>query len=266
MNNLGVQATIAGDMRRGEELHMESLRLATRFGDSANARFMRGNMIFVSFVRGRWEVRTGRCRGVHRASAKPVLHTPWSKLRAPREEMIRLARGDHDGALADHERMLALGRERQQAEGLVAGLAMLAVTQAELGMVEEARDLLGELVPLVRDHGVYARSAQAALFASPLDVPEDLRGAIVGSMGERATLWQNVIASALDGRPRAALPISSRRWDRRRTKLCFRFYAGARMFDAGRTERRRGRAREGARVLPLGRCDLLCRARRTAIG
>ena len=233
MNNLGVQATIAGDLRRGEELHMESLRLATRFGDSANARFMRGNMIFVSFVRGRWESALEGAEAFIAECEAGSPHTLEQTARAARG-MIRLARGDHDGALADHERMLALGRERQQAEGLVAGLAMLAVTQAELGMVEEARNLLGELVPLVRDHGVYARSAQAALFASPLDVPEDLRAAIAGSMGERTTLWRNVISSALDGDLRGAADqlaaMGSPTMEAR-----FRFYAGARMLEAGRT-------------------------------
>lgn len=234
MNNLGVQASITGDLRRGEELHTESLRLATRFGDSANVRFMRANLIFVSFVRGRWD---SALKGVDAFIAECEAgspHTQEQTARAARGQ-IRLARGDHDGALADHERMLALGRERQQAEGLVGGLATFAVTQAELGMVDEARNLLGELVPLVREHGVHARSAQAALFASPLDVPEDLRAAIADSMGKRATLWRNVISSALDGDLRGGADqlaaMGSPTMEAR-----FRFYAGARMLEAGRTE------------------------------
>ena len=234
MNNLGVQASITGDLRRGEELHTESLRLATRFGDSANVRFMRANLIFVSFVRGRWD---SALEGVDAFIAECEAgspHTQEQTARAARGQ-IRLARGDHDGALADHERMLALGRERQQAEGLVAGLATFAVTQAELGMVDEARNLLGELVPLVREHGVHARSAQAALFASPLDVPEDLRAAIADSMGKRTTLWRKVISSALDGDLRGAADqlaaMGSPTMEAR-----FRFYAGEQLLEAGRTE------------------------------
>ena len=222
-----------------------------------NVRFMRGNLIFVAFVRGRWD---DALEGADAfiAECEAVRLTPRSKLRETRRDMIRLARGDHDGALPTMSACSRWDESVKRAEGLVAGLADAGCHAGSDARGWSTRPATSseELVPLVREHGVHARSAQAALFASPLDVPEDLRAAIADSMGTRTTLWQE-----------RHLQRSRRRPPRRCRSLATigityvrsaRFGSTPESADRSRPNRgRRGRAREGARVLSLGRRDVL---------
>ena len=65
LNNLGVMASDSGDIARAEELYREGLRAAERVGDRDNVRFMRGNLLYMSFFQGRWDEFVARCRPLH---------------------------------------------------------------------------------------------------------------------------------------------------------------------------------------------------------
>jgi class 3 adenylate cyclase/tetratricopeptide (TPR) repeat protein len=54
LNNLGVVATQRGDVPRSEELNRATLALAQQFGDRETIRFARGNLLYNSTFRGRW--------------------------------------------------------------------------------------------------------------------------------------------------------------------------------------------------------------------
>lgn len=110
VNNLGIAvADEEGGLLREEELHAEAIRLAERFGDGQGLRFLRGNAVWLDFVRGRWDDALDLADTfIAECEASP--HVLEGSVRLVRAN-IRLGRGDVEDALADHARTLTLARE-----------------------------------------------------------------------------------------------------------------------------------------------------------
>ena len=95
--------------RTSRELYREALRAAERMGDRDNVRFMRGNLMYAGFFRGRWdELVEDADRFVAECEVSPhYLEGAVRRLRA----YVRLARGDHAGAVADLDQGLTSARD-----------------------------------------------------------------------------------------------------------------------------------------------------------
>ena len=123
-----------GTCRRAEELYLEAQRMAERFGDSDGLRFVRGNLLFGSTSAGALG-RGDRGRRRFIAECDDVAALPGGT-RARRAAVIRLARGDIDGARED-SRPRARARSRAQGSTrLLPALGSLSgtvATYAEVG-------------------------------------------------------------------------------------------------------------------------------------
>jgi tetratricopeptide (TPR) repeat protein len=148
LNNLGVLASMRGDAPRHEALNRETLQLAQEMGDRENIRFARGNLLFSSMFRGRWdETLENADRFIAECETSPHnMETSARELRGT----VRLARGDIEGALDDWERALALARELKNPARILPALLNLARGLALLGRDDEARALASEGLEIAR--------------------------------------------------------------------------------------------------------------------
>ncbi|MBA3333592.1 MAG: hypothetical protein H0U30_06335, partial [Actinobacteria bacterium] len=205
VNNLAVQAIIAGDLERADMLYTEAFRLAERFGDRSSVRFIRANRIWGHWARGRWREAATEADAFILECEAGSPHTQESIVRAVRG-MMRAARGDETGALFDHERAVALVRERQDPVQLQGMLALYVGALAEQGRHGEAGPILEEILPSIRAHGLHGAVSDVALHAEELDVVEALRRAIEEAPGPRVP-WRKVCLEALDGRITSAADV-----------------------------------------------------------
>jgi tetratricopeptide (TPR) repeat protein len=196
LNNLGVEATLARDFRRTDELYAESQRLSERYGDAQSVRFIRGNRVWIEFMRGRWgeahksaDVFIAECE-----AGSP--HTNEPLVREVRTALL-LARGDRDGALRDQQRALELGLSRHEPFSRLGSTAIAATNYEELGLHDEARELALLVPPMVRDVGLHGALTRFALFADDLGVGDELRAAVAAGAGSSLPAWRTVIEHIL---------------------------------------------------------------------
>ncbi len=150
LNNLAVHANQAGDIHRAGELHREALRAAERMGDRDSLRFNRGNLLYVDFFTGRWdEAYADADAFIAECEASP--HYQEGAARSIRA-YIRLARGDHAGALADWDRLLVLARDAKDPQRMIPALLQAARGYVLLGRESEARVLAVDALALTREH------------------------------------------------------------------------------------------------------------------
>ena len=195
VNNLALAIPASdGGLLRTEELFAESMRLAERFGDGRGLRFYRANMVWLDWVRGRWD---DALKGADtfiaecQAGSPDINEGPVRVLRAG----IRVGRGDTDGALADHARALPLVREVTDPE-LLSYAFLSAGNYAELGRWDDARRLVDEFAPFIRQRPDAAGwVSMVAPYAEHLGVREELRE-IVATAPSNA--WTDTSLLSLD--------------------------------------------------------------------
>ncbi|HXY81724.1 MAG TPA: adenylate/guanylate cyclase domain-containing protein [Gaiellaceae bacterium] len=154
LNNLAVEAILAGDVRREDELLVEAHRTAERFGDRDTLRFNRGNRIWTRWSLGHWdEAAPAADAFIAECTSSPhYLETTARSIRA----YLRLARGDREGALADSRRALELGRQIRDPQTLLPALLQSARCCALLDRIDEAQALAAEALELIGEHVEYA--------------------------------------------------------------------------------------------------------------
>ena len=205
LNNLAVHALITGDLPSADALYREALRVAERFGDRSSSRFIGANLIWVDFARGRWDAAARAAEEFIRECEEGSAHTLEHGVRTVRAQM-RSARGDASGAMADHERSVALARERQEPIQILGALAVYAGALADQGREDEARALVPELLTLIRAHGFHGGVVWLTLHAPELGVTEELRRAVEDAPGPAAR-WRTVSLAVLDDDHRLAAEI-----------------------------------------------------------
>jgi class 3 adenylate cyclase/tetratricopeptide (TPR) repeat protein len=229
LNNLGVETSARGDIRRAGELYREGLRAAERVGDRDSVRFMRGNLLYVDFFTGRWdEMVADADRFIAECESSP--HYQEGAARSVRA-YVRLARGDRSGALADWDRSLELAREAKEPQRMLPALLQAARGLAELGRKDEARALALEAMDVARGRpelGDYM--GQLAGPAGQLGLRDEMRE--IAAKG-RETYWQRAAVLALSGDFLAAAELYA---DAGATAIEaeLRFWAAHELVEAGR--------------------------------
>ena len=148
-NNLAVHALFALDLRRFAELFAEGRLIARRFGDGVNARWLRGQEPFAAYALGRWDE---ALRGADEFIAECEAGSPHYLENSNRRTrgLIRAARGDPDGALADLRRALELAREAKDPQARLPALDLCVGPFEALGFLDDARELVREAIELAR--------------------------------------------------------------------------------------------------------------------
>lgn len=173
LNNMAVETSLRGDLVRTKELYERGLSLAERYGERGQIRFIRGNLMFLDFVSGRWDSALVTADGFIAEAEAGAPHAQSNVAYAMRGS-IRLGRDELDGALDDHLRALDLARERQDPQSIVITLTTAAATYAERGELDNARRLVDELLPLLRKHSILGPTFLLGPWAGELGVRDEL--------------------------------------------------------------------------------------------
>ena len=177
LNNLGVVVDTT-DVRRVQMLYREGIREAERFGDLRLLRFLRGNIIPITWILGEWDDALATANEfIAECEESPhILEGPSRIFRA----YILLARGHRDEAMEDFRRGLELAREnRADPQSLVPALVRLAWASLQIGHVADARAAFAEALPLLEEHP----------YAKPWTLPE-----VAVDLGETSSV-RRVLAS-----------------------------------------------------------------------
>ncbi len=150
-NNLAVDDWFEMD-HRGYTRHMrEALGIAEQVGDATGVRWVTGQLVGVAYSEGDWDEaleRASRFIAECEAGSPHYLQADAHTTRA----RIRLGRGDVDGAMADHRRASDLARAAADPQALVPNLGATVEALEVLGRTDEADELAGEILPVVRQN------------------------------------------------------------------------------------------------------------------
>jgi class 3 adenylate cyclase/tetratricopeptide (TPR) repeat protein len=150
-NNVAVQAFVKFDLRRTGELFTEGLEIAERFGDASNVRWLRHQCAASALIEGRWdEALEGEGAFIAECEAGSP-HYLEADARANRA-LIREARGDVEGALADLRRAVELARESGDPQEVLPQLGSAVEVLERHGFPSEARALAEEVVEVASRH------------------------------------------------------------------------------------------------------------------
>ena len=134
----------SGELVRAEALMRDGLEFAEGLGVGLAVRWSRSNLAEALFHLGRWEEALALA---DEEISNPEPHYMQSTSRRYRA-LIRMARGDLDGARSDVDEGLVQSRSIRDPQDLVPGLAWSVFCLARMGEPEAARGLLGELTSL----------------------------------------------------------------------------------------------------------------------
>ena len=158
--NLGDAVQRIGELDRAASLHMRGLETAQRFGDAWHVRWFSGELAADRYLEGRWDEAVALADEVIAGVEAGLPHYMESICRDTRA-LIRLARGDAAGAMADSERSLALGRSVADLQVLGPALSIRARVLVDVGELRAAAEVLDEL----EAESFASRSAGTAEFA-----------------------------------------------------------------------------------------------------
>lgn len=141
--NLASVIGMRGDLRRSNELHRRGLESAARFGEAVSLRFMRAELLTDACLLGDWDV-LPELDAYIREVEEGLPYYMEGAVRIGRA-VIRLARGDAAGALADARRALEQADETREPQSTLPTLSVAAFVYAVLGDEREADRFLDRL-------------------------------------------------------------------------------------------------------------------------
>ncbi|MGH3143948.1 MAG: ATP-binding protein, partial [Gaiellales bacterium] len=203
-NNLASQVMSSGDYRRGAELWEETWALERRLGLSEMDRFQQGVRMFILFDSGRWDEAVELADAFIAEAEAGSPHYQRANVHSTRG-VIRLGRGDTEGAIEDFRQAEAFARDAGDPQVVLPVLTALACGYADLGLHEEARRVAIEMMPVAREHPVEAESLSwVAPIAADLGIEDDLRAVAVLMTPSR---WRELMELGLDRRFREAIEL-----------------------------------------------------------
>ena len=184
----------AGEIRRGWTLVREALELAKQAGAMRVVRFQEEALASAGYDLGGWdEAVKALDRLIADSERSPsVQESEMRDLRA----VIRLARGQTEGALGDVRRAVELSRQRSEPQTVLPALAVAARVYAELGLVDQAHEVATELMsnPAGRPLCSYR---EFAWVAAELGHADNLREKLAPS--QDASKWAGAMLAVVDG-------------------------------------------------------------------
>ncbi|HZT17656.1 MAG TPA: adenylate/guanylate cyclase domain-containing protein [Gaiellaceae bacterium] len=158
--NLAAHTWMRGDLERALGLWLQARADAERFGQLAMRRWMDGVTIDKHWALGDWETALAKAESFIadvEAGSPHYLATQAYMNRG----LVRLATGDREGALADANEAVTLGRRAADPQNLLPALARAAFVLCELGDREGAAMLASEFLdaPDVASEGYAAVAA-----------------------------------------------------------------------------------------------------------
>jgi hypothetical protein len=172
-NNLGQMLGIGGDLDGDAELRRKGAAVAERFGDAATVRFQRGLEPQFNYSAGRWDDsvrKAGAFIAECEAGSPHYTESTSFVVRA----LIRLARGEIEGATADSARADELGRESADPQALLPALGARLRIAIELNRAGAAV-IANELLAIPPDHTPPPAAIELAWAAEQLGLADAAR-------------------------------------------------------------------------------------------
>jgi class 3 adenylate cyclase/tetratricopeptide (TPR) repeat protein len=195
-NNLGTMNLYAGDVRRDRELREESRRVAERFGNARQIRFVRGVLVQHDYYAGRWDEALCEADAFIAECEAGAPHYLESSTRVVRA-LIRLARDEREAATVDALRAEELARDVKDPQSLLPALGCRLRVEFELGRLENAAGLAAALLACTHTAGPIPPGVQMAWTAAPLGIADAVREWIEAS--GFPSLWDLAALAILDG-------------------------------------------------------------------
>jgi class 3 adenylate cyclase/tetratricopeptide (TPR) repeat protein len=153
--NLANTVIALGDLARGFELQTAGWEAAERFGLAGDLRWFRAERTFQDYWQGRWDAALD---GADQFLTEAEAGSPHFMERTCRQVrgLIRLARGDLSGALADAARAVELAVQMGDPEALLPALAFHARALVATGQVEQGGVRVDELLTELAERGALA--------------------------------------------------------------------------------------------------------------
>jgi len=143
--NLAAVTAITGSVRRAKVLHAEAVEVSQRYGNMLVLRHLRGMHAAMEYYAGAWDecVRAADAFIAECEAGSPHYMEPNARgFRA----LVRLARGDAQGALGDTQTAVARAAEGKDPQILVPALVRAALVQVELGELDSGGALADEAI------------------------------------------------------------------------------------------------------------------------
>jgi tetratricopeptide (TPR) repeat protein len=155
--NLGSMLITLGDLARGFELQAKGRQAAERFGMAGELRWLRAEQVSQNYWQGRWDAAlAGADQFIAEAEAgSPHFMEPTCRLV---RGLIRLARGDPPGALADATAAAEFATRLGDVEAVLPTLAFHAYALLANHRVQEAGARASELLAKLTQTGALATS------------------------------------------------------------------------------------------------------------
>ena len=143
--NFATAVIALGDLGRGFELHTKARDAAERFGLPNELRWLQAEQVFQDYWQGRWEAALD---GAEQFLAEVEAGSPHFMERACRQArgLIRLARGDYPGALADAASAVEIAKQIGDLDALLPAVAFQAQALLVNGRAEQASAQASELL------------------------------------------------------------------------------------------------------------------------
>ncbi len=150
-NNLSALYILHGDLERSRAAERTTLELAKHFGHHGHARFIEaGGAVAGRYMAGEWDEALERAEAVIAEAERGVRFYQVGGIYGFRG-LIRMARGDGEGADWDAERTVALARGVRDAQALHPDFAMAATIFLSVGNETRAEETLAESVAGLRE-------------------------------------------------------------------------------------------------------------------
>ena len=181
-NLASLASLVGGRLDEAVRLTRESERVAERLGSSDQLRWARGNTIEYLVAAGEWDECARAAEDYLAESDSFGPHYQDCAVLGARS-IIRLGRGDLEGALADQAAALATGRTVKDPQALYPSLRVSSFVLADIGRVDEALVPFDELFAQRLNAFEHADSAIGDLIrlANVLDRREEARTALASA-------------------------------------------------------------------------------------
>ena len=146
--NLGSTLSELGELSESFEVQEKGFGEAERFGAVRAMRWLEAEFVVNDLYTGRWDESVARAEAFIRMVASGQPHYMEAAVRNARG-LIRLARGDESGALADSEYVIGLTGEAKDPQVVHPALAFHSRTLLAAGRAEEAARFANELLALL---------------------------------------------------------------------------------------------------------------------
>ena len=208
VNNLAVYTTNSdvGGLPRTYELYAEAARLAERYSDASNIRFIRGNRVWMDFMLGRWDHALESADAFIAECEAGSPHILEGQVREVRAGLLT-ARGERDRAVRDQLRSFELSQPQYDPFQRLGALIGTTAIHLEIGELDEARSFAVGIPPIVREIGILSGLTRLTAYADELGIGDDLRDAIAVRAGPEVPVWRRTIELGLAGELAAAADV-----------------------------------------------------------